>query len=127
MFDETGAAVVATDGFPDHGIHDGIWITETEGEGGAVTSISSDAQNAGCVGQNSRPTANPLRCRATSWGDKGREFAAPSTRWPDFADNMPPRPSIVVITKQGGGRMIGGLRTPISIDGQARRKSEPFG
>ncbi|MBT6441464.1 MAG: DUF839 domain-containing protein, partial [Alphaproteobacteria bacterium] len=34
-------------------------------------------------------------------------FEDPATRWPDFSPAMPPRPSIVVITRNGGGR-IGG-------------------
>lgn len=32
-------------------------------------------------------------------------FEDPATRWPDFDPAMPPRPSIVVVTKQGGGKI----------------------
>jgi secreted PhoX family phosphatase len=32
-------------------------------------------------------------------------FENPSTRWPDFKPDMPPRPSIVAITRRGGGRI----------------------
>jgi secreted PhoX family phosphatase len=34
-------------------------------------------------------------------------YEDPATRWPDFAQNMPPRPSIVAITSHKGGP-IGG-------------------
>jgi secreted PhoX family phosphatase len=32
-------------------------------------------------------------------------FHSPSTRWPDFRADMPPRPSIIVVTRRGGGRI----------------------
>jgi secreted PhoX family phosphatase len=34
-------------------------------------------------------------------------FEDPATRWPDFDPAMPPRPSVVVVTRQGGGKIAG--------------------
>lgn len=39
--------------------------------------------------------------------ERASTFEDPATRWPDFADDMPPRPSVVAVRRQGGGR-IGG-------------------
>ena len=37
--------------------------------------------------------------------DAGSSFDAPTTRWPDFEPAMPPRPSVIAITRKGGGEI----------------------
>lgn len=37
--------------------------------------------------------------------ERASTFDDPATRWPDFDDAMPPRPSVVTVTRKGGGRI----------------------
>jgi len=37
--------------------------------------------------------------------ERDSTFEDPATRWPDFDPAMPPRPSVVVVTRQGGGKI----------------------
>lgn len=37
--------------------------------------------------------------------ERNSTFEDPATRWPDFAESIPPRPSVMVVTKQGGGKI----------------------
>jgi secreted PhoX family phosphatase len=37
--------------------------------------------------------------------ERNSTFEDPATRWPDFDPAMPPRPAVVVVTKNGGGKI----------------------
>ncbi|WP_432816937.1 PhoX family protein [Sulfitobacter sp. JB4-11] len=39
--------------------------------------------------------------------ERDSTFEDPATRWPDFNPNMPPRPSVVVVTREDGGVIAG--------------------
>jgi uncharacterized protein len=105
--DAAGRLWISTDGNSAEatGRADGLWSMETEGEMRGTSRhffrVPVGAELCGPWFVNDDQT---LFLAVQHPGD-GSTFEEPSTRWPDFEDGMPPRPAIVVIQKQGGGRI----------------------
>ena len=108
-FDPAGRIWIATDGAPQLGFADGVWAAETEGPAKALTRMFYRTPiGAEMCGPEFNPDGTAFFVAVQHPGDsKGSTFDQPSTRWPDFVDGMPPRPSVQVIVRKGGGT-IGG-------------------
>jgi hypothetical protein len=105
-FDSKGRIWIATDGAPTAaGIADGVWVADTAGPGRALTRLFYQAPvGAEVCGPWITPDDATLFLAIQHPGEGGEShFEAPSTRWPDFAAGVPPRPSVIAITKKGGG------------------------
>jgi hypothetical protein len=115
--DHQGRLWISTDGnLP--GTHsnrsDGIWAMETEGEARGTSKhffrVPVGAEMCGPRFTSDDRTLflavqHPATSGVANWEPFGRRstFEDPATRWPDFQEGMPPRPSVVVVTKDDGG------------------------
>ena len=105
-FDSKGRIWIVTDGAPSAaGVADGVYGADTTGFGRALTRCFYQAPTGAEVcGPIFTPDDSTLFLAIQHPGeDRGSTFEKPSTRWPDFKDNTPPRPSVIAITKRGGG------------------------
>jgi len=113
--DAEGRLWVATDGNSpaDTGRADGIWAVETEGAGrGTARCFFQVPTGAEMCGPCFTPDLETFFVAVQHPGETEDDgpvstFEAPGTRWPDFKDGMPPRPSVVAITRKGGGKIAG--------------------
>jgi secreted PhoX family phosphatase len=113
VVDAMGRLWVATDGNSPKvtGRADGVWAMETEGKTRGTSKLFFRCPSgAELCGPEVTPDLETFFVAIQHPGeaDKGQPmatFETPSTRWPDFKDGMPPRPSVVVITRKGGGKI----------------------
>ncbi|MCB1504420.1 MAG: PhoX family phosphatase [Hyphomicrobiaceae bacterium] len=112
VVDSLGRLWIATDGnsLDKTGRTDGIWAMETSGETRATSKLFFRVPvGAEMCGPMFTPDAETLFVAVQHPGegdsDSPSTFENPTTRWPDFKPDMPPRPSIVAITRRGGGKI----------------------
>ena len=117
--DGQGRLWVSTDQgskWPKTGTADGLWAMETEGAArGSGRMFFRVPVGAEMCGPQFAPDDKTLFVAvqhvavdgAKAWPPFGRDssYVDPATRWPDFDPNMPPRPSVVAITKDDGGEI----------------------
>ncbi|MGX8011006.1 PhoX family protein [Mesorhizobium sp. ORM8.1] len=115
--DSAGRLWVATDGQGPKatGRTDGLWAVDTEGAARATSKlffrVPIGAEMCGPLFTPDDQTAFVAVQHPGDGGEDWEGFERPSyyedlsTRWPDFKPDMPVRPSVVAITKQGGGKI----------------------
>ncbi|WP_050930294.1 PhoX family protein [Aestuariivita boseongensis] len=117
--DADGRLWISTDqgrGWGRTGKSDGLYALETEGEMRGHSKLFFRCPVGGeLCGPYFTPDSETLFLAVQHPGTDGTKdypgferdsiFEDPATRWPDFDPAMPPRPSVVVITKTGGGKI----------------------
>jgi secreted PhoX family phosphatase len=107
--DSKGRLWIATDGNSreETGRADGLWAMETKG---ALRGTAKHFFRVPVGAEMCGPCFTPddealfLAVQHPGTGDDAT-FAKPLTRWPDFVAGQPPRPSVLVVTRNGGGKI----------------------
>ena len=115
--DSAGRLWVSTDGNNNEatGRTDGLWAVDTEGDARATSKLFFRVPvGAELCGPLFTPDDETAFVAVQHPGDGGEDWDGHgrpsyyedlSTRWPDFKDDMPVRPSVLAITKVGGGKI----------------------
>jgi secreted PhoX family phosphatase len=108
-FDPKGRAWITTDGMDNFGndMADGLYGADTRGPGRALSKhFFRTPAGAEMTGPAFTPDGRTVfvSVQHPGEGDKA-SFENPATRWPDFKPDIPPRPSVVAITKTDGGEI----------------------
>ncbi len=105
-FDPKGRIWISTDGQEDAaGFNDSLYAAPTSGEKrGATRCFFTGPDGAEVCGPEFTPDGKTLFLAIQHPGE-GSTFDKPSTRWPDFRPDLPPRGSVLAITKDDGGEI----------------------
>ncbi|MEM0929948.1 MAG: PhoX family phosphatase [Pseudomonadota bacterium] len=103
--DPNGRLWVSTDGNHVTGAADGLWALATDGdERGTGRAFFRAPTGAELCGPRFTQDGKSLFVAVQHPGDgRGASFEAPTTRWPDFVEGQPPRPSVMVVRRDDGG------------------------
>jgi hypothetical protein len=102
-FDPKGRLWIGTDGANDFDMADGVYATDTDGEGRAVPRLFfACPTGAEACGPAFTPDGKTMFVSVQHPAEDSETLEKATTRWPDFADNLPPRPSVVAITHKDG-------------------------
>jgi secreted PhoX family phosphatase len=107
-FDETGRLWIATDGQPGTiAANDGVYVVDTEGpQRGRPRLFLSGLLGCEVCGPAFTPDCRTFFVAIQHPGESQEStFAQPASRWPDQQADMPPRPSVVAIYRQDGGKV----------------------
>jgi len=107
-FDAAGRMWVATDGMDDTlNVNDGVFVVDTEGPmRGRARQFLSGPVGCEVCGPAFTPDNRTLFVAIQHPGDVAKAtFEKPGSRWPDYRDDMPPRPSVVAIFREDGGKI----------------------
>jgi uncharacterized protein len=107
-FDAKGRIWIATDGQGQWaGFNDSLYAADLSGpDRGLTRAFFTSPRSSEICGPAFTPDGRTLFLSIQHPGE-GSTFDKPSTRWPDFRDDTPPRSSVLAITRDDGGE-IGG-------------------